>query len=300
MKNFIFTVIIAAVTFVQAGAKQVMTMLNGDEIEVEIVTIGTDMISYKKVSNLSGPTYSVNKNQVFFITYDDGRKEVITPINSPSSSSDQSGAEINTLISKLMDPVKNSDSATGAVQEKNYFEKISIYPRASVGYHGTYSGYKDQYDIDWGGLSWAFDLNVLFPEGNSSAWSIGLGVSSLDGEMRMLYTTNNGKTKHKDKMGNFTTMYFTIPLTYWYRGSDYFMFGFTTRSEFLISQKMEGKKVKDAFKTYRNSLIIDGIYTLGKLDLGLQLLFNFTSALKSKDLDWSPTIGASVTVGYRF
>lgn len=299
MKNFIFAVIVAAVTFVQTGAKQVMTMLNGDEIEIEIVTIGTDLISYKKVSNPSGPTYSVNKNQVFFITYDDGRKEVITPL-ATASNAGHTGEEINALNSQLMNSVKNSDSAIGAVQEKNYFEKISVYPRASIGFHATPSGYKDQYDIDWAGLSWAFDLNVLFPQGNSSAWSIGIGISSLDGEMQMLYTTNNGKDKHKDKMGDFTTMYLTIPLTYWYRGSDHFMFGFTTRSEILMTQKMEGKKIEDAFKVYRNSLIIDGIYTIGKLDLGLQLLVNLTSALKSKDLDWSPTLGASVTVGYRF
>lgn len=41
-----------------ASAKEVMTLLNGEEIEVEIVTLGTNDISYKKASNPDGPTYT--------------------------------------------------------------------------------------------------------------------------------------------------------------------------------------------------------------------------------------------------
>lgn len=63
---------------------------------------------------------------------------------------------------------------------------------------------------------------------------------------------------------------------------------------------MEGEKIEDAFRGFRDALTIDGIFSIGNLDLGAQLLFNFASALKGEDLDWSPTIGLSFTAGYRF
>lgn len=46
-----------------ASAKEVMTLLNGEEIEVEIVTLGTNDISYKKASNPDGPTYTTPPRQ---------------------------------------------------------------------------------------------------------------------------------------------------------------------------------------------------------------------------------------------
>lgn len=294
---------VAALAFVQAEARQIMTLLNGDEIEVEIESIGTENISYKKASNPSGPTYSINKDKVFFITYDDGKKEVITQADSDSYPSGSSLLQVNTprkTGNTLMGAVASLTLANDSASTKKYFNHISIYPRASIGFHATPSGYKDQYDIDWGGLTWSFDLNVLFPTSNESAWSLGFGICSLSGRMQQLYTTDNGKKKHKVKMGDFTTMYLTIPVGYWYRVSSLFMLGATDRSEILVSQRMNGKKIKDSFCSYRNSFTIDGIFTIGNFDIGANFLFNFLSAFKGDDLDWSPTIGMSLTAGYRF
>lgn len=276
-----------------ASAKEVMTLLNGEEIEVEIVTLGTNDISYKKASNPDGPTYTTPRDKVFFILYEDGTKEIITPLNARTTTP-QPAAERQPLYTGASEMTVD----TTPVPEKNYFPHISFYPRASIGFHATPSGYKDEYDLDWGGLSWSFDLNVLFPSSNTSAWSAGIGLAGLGGDMNMLYVINDDH--HKDKLGNFSTMYLTIPIQYWYKGCDWFMFGFGNRFEFLVSQKMEGEKIEDAFRGFRDALTIDGIFSIGNLDLGAQLLFNFASALKGEDLDWSPTIGLSFTAGYRF
>lgn len=294
MRHFITTLIIAILSATTVSAKQIMTMLNGEEIEVVIVTLGSKQISYKKASNPSGPTYTVDKNKVFYITYDDGKKEIITDLQTTAPTM------ANGTAGTISGAQTSMGKAIGDIPEKKYFDKISLYPRAYVGYHATASGYKDSYDIDWGGLAWSADLNILFPLGNTNAWSAGIGFSGLGGEMTQLYTTNSGKDKHKDKMGNFTTTYLTLPIGYWHKSCDWFMLGFTNRFEFLISQKMEGKKIEDAFNGFRDNLLIDGVFTLGQLDLGLQLGFNLTSAMKGEDLDWSPTISFGATVGYRF
>lgn len=286
------TILLASLAVSLAGnARQVMTLLTGEEIEVEIVTLGTSEISYKKASNPDGPTYTTARDKVFFILYEDGSKEVITPAG---------GAAADTSIST---PDGGAASITEAMSaplppEKDYFPHITFYPRASVGFHATPSGYEDQFDIDWGGLSWSVDLNVLFPTGNTSAWSVGVGLAGLGGEMNMSYI--QGGKNHKDKMGDFDVMYFTIPLQYWYKCGDWFTFGFGNRFEFLVSQKMGGNKVEDAFRAFRDALTIDGICSVGNFDIGAQFLFNFSSAIKGDGFDWSPTLGLSFTAGYRF
>jgi len=299
IKN-IFMSMFAMVFFaVQVHAKQVLTMLNGEEIEVEIVTLGSSEISYKKASNPDGPIYSVGRDKVFFILYEDGTKEIITsleqPISAVNADAGTAKASGGSLAEVAMVLASDGDKES---PKKVYFDHIAIYPRVSIGYQATTSGYKDSYDLDWGGLAWSCDLNFLFPSGANDAWSIGFGAYVIGGTMNMLYT-QSGKN-HKEKMGDFTAKYLTVPFEWWWRLSDSFMLGCGTRLEFLVTQTADGKSVKDAFRGFRNSILLDGIYTLGNFDLGLQMVMNLTNALKGEDLDWSPTIGIGVTLGYRF
>lgn len=291
MKHLIATALTFLMALPTLSARQVMTFLSGEELEVEIITLGSNEISYKKASNPDGPTYTTSRDKIFYIIHDDGTKEIITPLGQTQAAASTSSSNSQTTLSAGI-------TAAVTTHEKNYFPRISFYPRAAVGFHATPSGYKDEFDIDWGGLSWAFDLNVLFPSGNTSAWSAGIGLSGLGGDMNMLYLI--GDDHHKDKMGNFSTMYLTIPVEFWYRCSDWFMFGIGTRPEILLSQKMEGEKIEDAFQVFRDSFLLDGIFSVGNFDIGAQLLLNLSNALKGDGLDWSPTIGMNVTAGYRF
>lgn len=56
-----------------------ITLLNGEEILVKIVEIGTKDIRYKKCDNLNGPDYILPKADVFMVKYPNGTKDVITP-----------------------------------------------------------------------------------------------------------------------------------------------------------------------------------------------------------------------------
>ncbi|MBY0424793.1 MAG: hypothetical protein K2Q22_04070, partial [Cytophagales bacterium] len=49
----------------------------GDEIKTKVEEITTNEIKYKKFDNLEGPTYSIQKSEVFIIKYANGTKDVI-------------------------------------------------------------------------------------------------------------------------------------------------------------------------------------------------------------------------------
>jgi hypothetical protein len=62
-----------------------ITLLNGEEIQAKIVEIGTKDIRYKKCDNLDGPDYILSKAEVFMVKYPNGTKDIITPANAKSN-----------------------------------------------------------------------------------------------------------------------------------------------------------------------------------------------------------------------
>jgi hypothetical protein len=55
-----------------------ITKRTGDIIKAKVMEITTSEIKYKKTDNLSGPTYSVLKSDVFSINYKNGSKDVFS------------------------------------------------------------------------------------------------------------------------------------------------------------------------------------------------------------------------------
>jgi hypothetical protein len=53
-----------------------ITFKSGDVLKAKITEVGTEEIVYKKFENLTGPSYSVKKDQVFMIKYENGSKDV--------------------------------------------------------------------------------------------------------------------------------------------------------------------------------------------------------------------------------
>jgi uncharacterized protein with PIN domain len=49
---------------------------NGDELEVKVLRINKTDISYKKSSNINGPEYIEDKNNIFMIKYKNGTKDI--------------------------------------------------------------------------------------------------------------------------------------------------------------------------------------------------------------------------------
>lgn len=65
-------------------------MRTGDEIPARVEEVGQTEIKYKKFSNLTGPTYSVSKAEVFMIRYENGQRDVFEESKPTNTQSTQS------------------------------------------------------------------------------------------------------------------------------------------------------------------------------------------------------------------
>lgn len=57
-------------------ADDIIYLKNGEEVRSKINKIGTSVVEYKKVSNLEGPVYEINKEDISKIVYSNGEEDV--------------------------------------------------------------------------------------------------------------------------------------------------------------------------------------------------------------------------------
>lgn len=75
-----------------AKSQDVITLKNGEEIRAKVTEIETYVIKYKKFENLTGPVYSIEKAKVFTIKYENGTKDVISPIENTTINNQNSSS----------------------------------------------------------------------------------------------------------------------------------------------------------------------------------------------------------------
>jgi len=56
--------------------KDIIVRRNGEEIESKVIEITPAEIKYKKLDNLDGPLFTINKSDVFMIMYANGTKDI--------------------------------------------------------------------------------------------------------------------------------------------------------------------------------------------------------------------------------
>lgn len=281
----------------------VICLTSGQEIKSKVVTVGEKEITYKKAENLNGPNYVVSNESVFYIEFDDGHREVITPQDAqqtselpsavynnvpPSASETASESGQGTLAGTILNGMKIEPK-----KKHNRFPSVGFMPRVVVGYQGTQSEYKSV-NYDWGGLYADIDLMALMSMGEDMAWSAGLGFTWLQGDMKV-YT---GKKPSKGDWPLLNATYIGIPVMYWWK-TEYVMLGTGFNLDFLVKCKLDGKKAKDALNGFRVPWKVYAGCSLGIFDIGLHLGFDLTRAFKGKDMSWSPTISVGGSVGLR-
>lgn len=89
MKKLVFLLFI--IIGVQLSAQDYIMLLNGDEIKSKVLEINNDNIKYKKYSNLNGPTYTINKSEIFLIKYQSGDKDIFNAKTGSGNTSYNSG-----------------------------------------------------------------------------------------------------------------------------------------------------------------------------------------------------------------
>ncbi len=80
---------------VHLSAQDYIILLNGSEIKAKVLEINDQNIKYKKFSNLTGPTYTMNRSDIFLIKYESGDKDIF---NAGSSKND---IKVNTNFGNL-------------------------------------------------------------------------------------------------------------------------------------------------------------------------------------------------------
>ena len=76
MRNVLFLLILVGFCFNNALAQDIVRFKNGKEIQVKILEMTEDAVSYKKWSYLEGPTINAPMSKVVSITYANGETEV--------------------------------------------------------------------------------------------------------------------------------------------------------------------------------------------------------------------------------
>jgi hypothetical protein len=121
---------------------------DGEEISSKILRINEENIEYKKSSNLQGPTYTLDKTDVFMIKYENGEKEVF----SEKESYDKNSSKHDDLLSKLTKKnnivyIESEDDgarihATNAIKSWGYFQITEDEQEADLvlRFMGNYNG----------------------------------------------------------------------------------------------------------------------------------------------------------------
>ena len=58
------------------SAQDIITKNDGTDIQAKVMEVGQSQISYKKYSNLNGPTYTLSLSDILMITYENGEREM--------------------------------------------------------------------------------------------------------------------------------------------------------------------------------------------------------------------------------
>lgn len=111
MKTIIL--IFLGITFFKVGlAQDTIVKRNGQKVEANVLSVGTTEVSYKKFENLEGPTYIILKNDISFIKYENGTRDVFNEVKiSDQKAENNQKGEVETV-----EPVKSS----------NYIDKVRV------------------------------------------------------------------------------------------------------------------------------------------------------------------------------
>ncbi len=72
----IITLVFSTILSIQSLGQDLIITRNGTEITSKVLEITLEAVKYKKFENLNGPTYSIVKNEVLIIRYQNGTKSV--------------------------------------------------------------------------------------------------------------------------------------------------------------------------------------------------------------------------------
>lgn len=127
MKNIISIIGVLLMSIGYLSAQDIIICRNGDEIESKILKISKSEIEYKKWSNQDGPTYTLEKSEVFMIKYPNGDKDLFkeTPAAQNNAVNEAAAASNEEPAEEYSQPVAATAAADNAELIAQYNTDIS-------------------------------------------------------------------------------------------------------------------------------------------------------------------------------
>lgn len=100
MKKILFVVMLALLSL-NVFAQDLIVKKDGSIIQAKVEEIGTSEVSYKKWTNQDGPTYSISKNDILSITYQDGSQDKFQTVATSNVAMTSSSATPNETSSAV-------------------------------------------------------------------------------------------------------------------------------------------------------------------------------------------------------
>jgi hypothetical protein len=82
------------------SGQDIIIKKSGEEIKSKVIEIFDNDIKYRKIDNLTGPLYSINKSEVLIIIYENGKREVINAPNVSSKAQEPPKLQLNPEITR--------------------------------------------------------------------------------------------------------------------------------------------------------------------------------------------------------
>ena len=125
MKKLLLLLTLSAITSI-AFSQDNIVLKNGDEINAKISEVGESNIKYRKFNNQDGPIYTKSKDEIFYIKYSNGEKEMFTNnVNNKSSN--------NTVDKKILISGASIFNYTNTFENDGFYSTSNLNLTASVG-----------------------------------------------------------------------------------------------------------------------------------------------------------------------
>lgn len=186
------------------ASADVIVFRNGDEVKAIVSDITTTEVKYKRASNPNGPTYTVDKVDVFMIKYDNGEKDVFDMPQNPESAS---AVVTPTIINKEADdhnsellryyntiPPSLLTVSNPKKQGKRIFGALPKYPIKYYYYGFTSTSILSNEDCEIEFVK----INVKLPGNRDRGYSVVGEKSSypIDSSTQHIYIKVNNKSDH--------------------------------------------------------------------------------------------------------
>jgi hypothetical protein len=105
---------------VKLNAQELIIKTNGDSIRVKLMEVSVNTVSYKKLSMLDGPSFTIDKSEISFIKYSNGEVEYFNK-NIPEKTTNTSTTAATNTTNSSADPASSTTKNKIEMKDDKYY-----------------------------------------------------------------------------------------------------------------------------------------------------------------------------------